>query len=309
MRMIEKERETHEISENREKAETFSRISLISRSLLIVFLLFMPLDSLAQNGEGNGLRLSSVEEIKTEFDNVPCKNNERLSAVRALFEKMGADPAEIKVEKIKNVENLIVQLPAASAESAPEKIIIGAHYDKTENGCGAVDNWTGVVAIAHLYRTLKELKPNKTMLFVAFGQEEKGLIGSSAMVGAIKKEEVKEYCAMINIDSLGLGGPQVADNMSSKKMIDLAQSVAKEMNIPFVHARLAEADSDSSSFVRKKIPALTIHSLTNIWRNILHTGNDQVKKVNFESVYQGYRLALALTVRIDQSDCGAFREK
>jgi hypothetical protein len=309
-----KERETPSISENREKMMTFSRFSLmlrVSRFLPIVFLLFVPIVCVAQNrdGNGNGLRLSSFEEIKSEFDSVPCNNDERLQAVRALFEKMGADPAEIKVEKIKKVDNLIVRLPGSSTEQTAEKIVIGAHYDKTEKGCGAIDNWTGIVAMAHLYRALKELKPNKTVIFLAFGQEEKGLIGSTEMVSAIKKEKLPEYCAMINIDSIGMGAPQVADNMSTRKMIDFAAKLAKEMNIPFAHARLAGGDSDSSAFVKKRIPALTIHALTSSWPSVLHSSKDQAEKVNFESVYLGYRLALALSHRIDQADCGAFREK
>ena len=55
-------------------------------------------------------------------------------------------------------------------------------------------------------------------MFVAFGREEKGLIGSRAMTRNIDTVQAAGYCAMINIDSLGLGPPQVADNMSSKKL-------------------------------------------------------------------------------------------
>src|SRR4030095_6437012 len=101
-----------------------------------------------------------------------------------------------------------------------EKIIVGAHYDKVADGCGAIDNWTGIVAMAHLYKTLKEIPLNKTVWFVAFGKEEKGLIGSRAMTEAIKKEDVAQFCAMINIDSLGLTAPQVLRNLSNPKLVE-----------------------------------------------------------------------------------------
>jgi len=187
--------------------------------------------------------------------------------------------------------------------------VIGAHYDKVIAGCGAIDNWTGVVTVAHIYRTVKDLPLKKNVVFVAFGKEEEGLVGSSAMAGAIKKEQVAEYCAMINIDSLGLGAPQAADNMSTKKLIDLTESLARQMKAPFAHGRLAGGDSDSTSFNRKGIPALTIHSLTKEWPKILHSSNDNPSKVNHDSVYLGYRLALALLVRIDQADCQSFRDE
>ncbi len=251
-------------------------------------------------------RISAREEIKSEFDSVPCKNGDRLKAVKALFEKMGAKPEEITIEKGRGVENVVIRKPAANDSS--EKIVVGAHYDKTSQGCGAIDNWTGVVAVAHIYRTLKDTPLRKNVIFVAFGEEEKGLVGSSGMSDKIKKEQAAEYCAMINIDSLGVGIPQTLDNISSKTLIDFTGNLAKEMSVPFAHARVDNASSDSASFIRKKIPSVTIHALNDDWPKILHTGNDQASKINHESVYLGYRLALALLVRIDESDCQAFRE-
>ncbi|MEW6208290.1 MAG: M20/M25/M40 family metallo-hydrolase [Acidobacteriota bacterium] len=246
---------------------------------------------------------SSEEQIKADLQSVPCKNEDRLGAVKSLFEKMGASPSEISIDKFKNVENLVIIKPGSSAE----KIIIGAHYDKVSAGCGALDNWTGIVALAHIYKTLKPVSLNKTLVFVAFGKEESGLIGSTAMAGRINKEQVSEYCAMVNIDSLGLGAPQVADNMSSKKLLDATASLAKSMNMPFGHAIIAGADSDSSSFKAKKIPALTIHGLTNEWPQLLHSHNDRPSKINSTSVYLGYGLALALIYSIDKAACDAYR--
>jgi Zn-dependent M28 family amino/carboxypeptidase len=265
----------------------------------------MTLASFAQNGNGTGSVGSKIEEIESEFGAVPCNDDERLQAVRVLFERMGAKPEEIIVERFKNVENVMIKMPGA--ENSPEKIVIGAHYDKTEQGCGAVDNWTGIVALAHIYRALKETTLNKTVVFVAFGKEEKGLVGSAAMTAGIKKEQARDYCAMINIDSIGLDRPEVAENLSSKKLVTLSAKIAKEMGLPFARGYLNGGDSDSTSFINKKIPALTIHALGNNWRQVLHTPHDQAVKVKMESVYGGYRLALALLDRIDKSDCRAFR--
>jgi len=276
-------------------------------SLLLCFVSICCSGAFAQDaGEASKLRISTPEEIRSEFDSVPCKNGDRLKAVKALFEKMGAKPEEIAVEKVRGVENILIR--KAAANDSAEKIVIGAHYDKVPDGCGAIDNWTGVVALAHVYRALKDLPLKKNVVFVAFGKEEEGLVGSSGMAGAIKKEQAAEYCAMINIDSLGLGVPQTLDNISSKKLIDFTIALAKEMNVPFAHARVDGASSDSASFISKKIPAVTIHALNSDWRKILHSGNDQPSKVNHESVYVGYRVALALLFRIDAADCQAFRE-
>ena len=271
-------------------------------AIILAHLLFLlaPISSSTQSTE---ISISTPEQIKTEFDSVPCKNEERLNAAKALFEKMGAPVSDISIDKYKNVENLVIHKQGASQEI----IVIGAHYDKVADGCGAVDNWTGIVTLAHLYKSLKDVPLKKTILFVAFGKEEKGLVGSHAMVDAIGKDQVTQYCEMINIDSFGLAAPQVADNMSSKKLGAFTADLAKEMKIPFNHASIEGADADSSSFLGKKIPAITLHGLNNDWTSILHSRNDQATKVNPVSVYLGYRLTLALVVHLDSLSCGEYR--
>lgn len=270
---------------------------------IILAQLIILLASVSSSAQFTEVSLSTPEQIKAEFDSVPCKNEERLSAAQALFEKIGVPASEMSIDKYKNVENLVVHRPGASQEI----IVIGAHYDKVADGCGAVDNWTGIVTLAHLYKSLKAVSLKKTILFVAFGKEEKGLVGSHAMVDTIGKDQVAQYCEMINIDSFGLAAPQVADNMSSKRLGAFTADLAKEMKIPFNHASIAGADADSSSFLGKRIPAVTLHGLNNEWTSILHSRNDQAAKVNPVSVYLGYRLALALVVRLDSSPCGEYR--
>jgi len=280
----------------------------LSRSLATVCLLLFSSVALTQVTEYPPKSLiTSREEIKAEFDSVPCKNSDRQKAVKALFEKMGAKPEEVTVEKVKGVENVVVR--KASSDASAEKIVIGAHYDKTPDGCGAIDNWTGVVTVAHVYRAVKDLPLKKNVVFVAFGEEEKGLVGSSAMTGAISKEQAAEYCAMINIDSLGLGIPQALDNVSSKELIDFTAALAQKMNCPFAHTRVEGASSDSASFIKKKIPAVTIHALNNDWRKILHSSNDNPSRINHESVYAGYRLSLELLLRVDEAGCQSFRDE
>src|SRR6516225_10986496 len=144
--------------------------------------------------------ISTIPEIQEDFQNVPCRPKDRPSGVQALFEKMGAPADSLSVEKFQGVENLVLRRDSGSQET----IVIGAHYDYAERGCGAVDNWTGIVTLAHLYRTISMLPVHKTVLFVAFGNEERGLLGSNAMVRTIPKQNIPNYCAMINVDSFGL---------------------------------------------------------------------------------------------------------
>ena len=256
------------------------------------------------DGQARKPIFSTPDQIKEDIKAAPCKGNpERLKAVKTLFEKMGAPASDISIEKTLNTENIIVRKPGSS----PGLIVIGAHYDKVSHGCGAVDNWTGIVAIAHIYKTIKDLPLKKTVLFVGFGREEEGLIGSNDMVKAIKKEQLSDYCAMINIDSLGLAIPQADTSMSSKKLVTRAAEIAKRMEMPFHQSHIFQANTDSSSFRERKIPAIAIHGLSSEWKTVLHTNEDRVTKVDTMSVYMGYRLALALYGELENSACDAFR--
>ena len=279
-----------------------SSISPLRFTILLAAFVFV-FATIPTGAQDPGIKVSSPEQFKEEFSTVPCEDKKRLEAVRSLFERTGVASSDITIDAYKDVENVVLIKKGESSE----KIVIGAHYDKVADGCGAVDNWTGVVTLAHLYRTLNDFKLKKTLIFVAFGKEEKGLVGSRAMTKTITKDQAAEYCAMINIDSLGLSPPQVADNMSSSKLGDFTEKLAKEMKMPFARARIEGANSDSSSFVDKKIPAVTIHGMNNKWMEILHSGNDQVSKVNAVSVYLGYRLVLAMVARLDEAPCAAYK--
>jgi Iap family predicted aminopeptidase len=99
----------------------------------------------------------------------------------------------------------------------------------------------------------------------------------------------------------------VLENISSKTLVKRVADLAQRMKIPFATATVSVAQSDSVSFIEKKVPAVTIHALSDDWRRVLHTGNDQVTKVNPISVYLAFRLSLALVIELDGLPCEASR--
>jgi Zn-dependent M28 family amino/carboxypeptidase len=245
------------------------------------------------------------ESLKEDMQMHVCKNGERLEAVKNLFRKRGAADDELKVEKFDNVENLVVSKKGRSDET----IIVGAHFDKVSDGCGAIDNWTGIVIVANLFAALRTTPTDKTILFVAFGKEEQGLVGSHAMAKSIPKEQRTQFCSMINLDSFGLSYPQVLSNSSSPKMTKFAKELASEVKMPFAEASLAgSADADSSSFVAKEIPAITFHGLSSKWPEYLHSSKDKLANVNQQSVLVGYNFVALYLTRVDSKACSAFRK-
>lgn len=91
-----------------------------------------------------------------------------------------------------------------------EVIIIGAHHDGVGNLGkllpSALDNASGVVDIMAAARILAQspVKPKRSIMFIMFGGEECGLLGSTFYVNNSKFPKEKVVC-MINLDMVGNG--------------------------------------------------------------------------------------------------------
>lgn len=88
-------------------------------------------------------------------------------------------------------------------------IVIGAHYDTcgpnsfdTGPRPGANDNASGVATLLALARFFSKTETRHNILFVAFGGEEKGLLGSDYFVSHLPVDAAM-IDEMINLDMLG----------------------------------------------------------------------------------------------------------
>ncbi|MEP6900941.1 MAG: M28 family peptidase [Actinomycetota bacterium] len=266
--------------------------------ILLPVLLSIAIQSFGQ--QTNSI-VSTQQSVEESVKLAPCQNNARLEAVKKLFVQMGAKDNEITIEKFDKdkISNVLVKKKGKSAET----IVIGAHYDKTDEGCGAIDNWTGISIIAHLFKTLRQIDMEKSYIFVAFDQEEKGLFGSDEMAKAIPKQNRQQYCAMVNFDSFGFTAPMSLQSASSSKMVLVAKKLAEENKFKFIDAAFEGADADSSSFKSRDIPSITFSGLDSNWQNYLHSKNDQLEKINMTSVYLGYRFGLMFVAKLDLAGC------
>jgi Zn-dependent M28 family amino/carboxypeptidase len=276
-------------------------MKFIISGLLILNSLFI-----AVSAQTPKIKFSTQEEIKADMELAPCKGRkERREEVRKLFLKMGAPESAIAIEKFGEVENVVVTKKGKTDET----IVVGAHFDKTMDGCGAIDNWSGIVIIAHLYRMMDQFTTQKTYKFVAFDKEEAGLLGSNAMAQEIPKEKRAGYCAMVNFDSFGFSYPQALRNISSEPLLALAKEVSEEMKLPYSQAAIEFASGDSESFRIRDIPAISFHGLDDKWQNYLHTSNDKISKINMQSVFIGYSQGIIFLSKLEQKPCDAFRKK
>jgi Zn-dependent M28 family amino/carboxypeptidase len=99
--------------------------------------------------------------------------------------------------------NIEAQIPGAH----PEILLIGAHYDSVFGSPGANDNGTGVAATVVLARRFAGRKPEHTLRFVAFVNEERPYFLSDEMgsfiYGSRCKARGDKISAMISLETIG----------------------------------------------------------------------------------------------------------
>jgi Peptidase family M28/PDZ domain/PA domain len=133
--------------------------------------------------------------------------------------------ARLNVELTREVvtaHNVIAKLPGTDPTLADEVLVIGAHYDHLGYGHaggslggrgaageihnGADDNASGTSGILELAQAFAGQRPRRTIYFVAFSGEERGLLGSQHWVEN-PPLPLEHVTAMINLDMIGrLGG-------------------------------------------------------------------------------------------------------
>lgn len=197
------------------------------------------------------------------------------------------------------VSNVVVELEG----STKDIIVIGAHLDKHYNGKGegAVDDWSGVAAMAGLFRELRKQPVRKfTFVFVAFAYEEDGLWGSKSYVNSLSPDAVARIKAMVNLECLGVSHLHIWRNGSTPRLIDLAEKLAKLNGVKLISRDLPEGViSDSIPFSKQGIPTITFDSLKPKDFPLIHSDDDTLDKISVSAYKDGLAFILKYILEID----------
>ncbi len=126
--------------------------------------------------------------------------------------------------------NVIARLPGRT----DDEIIISSHLDTAPGSPGADDNASGIQGLYDLATRLASESPlEKSMVFVAFGAEEYGMLGSFRYVTNRKtRGSLGKIRANINLDAIGAGEALwcyvAPDSMRALVETELARSQAHD---------------------------------------------------------------------------------
>ena len=234
--------------------------------------------------------------IESRLSHFAKKTADRQAILKEWFQHAGCPNLTEQPVKHAAVGNLICTV----AGETDKVIIVGAHFDCVDAGDGVVDNWSGAALLPSLLETLKTRPRKHTYVFIAFTDEEKGMVGSEFYADHMTKEERERTDAMVNMDTLGLSPTKVWLSHSDKNLVNLAASVAAAMKLPIAAVNFEKVGAtDSDSFLQKKVPSITIHSVTQQTYHILHSTDDKLKAINMDDYFSTYRLTAVYLAFLD----------
>ena len=280
----------------------------------------------AQNaGVGALLIISDEDDLKNEplarlrYDNaglagipvavISKKTAEKLANVKQV--SLVTDVVRAEVPSY----NVVGVLEGSDPVLKKENIIIGAHYDHLGRGGegsgslatkageihhGADDNASGTAGLIELARIFGAQKPKlkRTLIFIAFGGEEEGLLGSNYYVNH-PFAPLTNTVGMINMDMIG--------RMKDRKLVIGGVGTAKEWRDLIAPEKGFEltlnedgfGPSDHSSFYGKQVPVLFFWTGTH---NDYHKPSDTWDKINYNDEAKILSFVARIVRDIDGAD-------
>ncbi len=197
-----------------------------------------------------------------------------------------------RVERLA-ARNVVGWLPGRDKK---EIVAVGAHYDHlapSRAGAGedsimngADDNASGTAGLVLVARAFARSgqRPRRSILFIAFAGEEKGLWGSEHYTGA-PLWPLSKTAAYLNMDMIGRNAGDSLKIGGRRHSPDLYEWVLEESSGSGLHIEPFK-DSDSSGgdqvpFDRKKIPTLFFHAGIH---DDYHKPGDSAEKIDYEKL-------------------------
>jgi Zn-dependent M28 family amino/carboxypeptidase len=189
----------------------------------------------------------------------------------------GIDAAVKSVLRRSSTQNVVGRLPGRG-RLASEAVLIGGHYDHLGvrapvNGDsiynGAEDNASGTAAVLTAAEAFarSRVQPQRSIIFMGFGAEESGLLGSQAFAER-PTLPIRDIVAVLNMDVMNLYGrtrdiSALGVDQSSLGGVFTTAAAAEGLRVTVDSGSLIRGSffrSDHFAFARKGVPALSLES-------------------------------------------------
>jgi Zn-dependent M28 family amino/carboxypeptidase len=219
-----------------------------------------------------------------------------------------------KSETLISSQNVLASLPGVGT-LAGEWVVVGAHYDhigirEEADGTSAInngadDNASGTALLLEVARILQAqvdegaipAADRRSVLFVAFGAEEEGLLGSCHFAIVSSLVPISFTRAMMNFDMVGRLRDDVVQVRGFESSPDWANMVenANDPGLLLLDPPPCMACSDFACFRDRGVPYIWFFTGTHAQ---YHTPEDDVELINFPGLSEVGSLALRVLSRL-----------
>lgn len=194
--------------------------------------------------------------------------------------------------------NIVGYVEGSDAKLKKEYVIIGAHYDHIgkiaavdgdDIANGANDNASGSTAVTEVMKYFAKNKTNKrSLIFVFFSAEEKGLLGSKHLAKKLKAENLDLYF-MFNFEMIGVPMQDkdfllYITGFGKTNMASKMNEYAGEKVIGYIPAetkyQLFRASDNYPFFTEFEVPAQTVSTFDFENFDFYHKPGDEFELMN-----------------------------
>lgn len=222
------------------------------------------------------------------------------------------DYAERLSLKRRTVRNVIGVLDVPDGTHQGQAVVLGGHYDHVGLGGrfsnapeltgeihnGADDNASGIAALIEIARaaTADRSRFSRSVVFVAFAGEERGLLGS-VQYAIAPTVPLADTVAMLNLDMIGRanGKVEVGGLNEAPSLAADVEAAARIAGITTTRGGPGAGRSDDSSFIDRHVPAL--HFFTG-FHDDYHRPGDDWNRIDAAGTARVATLVLELAARI-----------
>ena len=224
------------------------------------------------------------------LDDAPFSNRLREAMVLSYFEIC----PQRRTQPLpgRRTSNIICRVDGTSDRT----IVVGAHFDKLGPGKGIADNWSGIVLMIRLLGQVTSQSNQLSWEFIAFADEEQGMLGSRHYVSTTN---LKHVVAMLNVDTMGMAVNRI-DKRSDPNLRCEAYAVANSANIQLRDVLLRETTGDWAPFQMAGIPVLNLMSLDKYQLRKVHSRDDRRRAVKDHWLNESWQLLANLQRHLDE---------
>ncbi len=233
------------------------------------------------------------------------------------FRALGANRNDVKVELFQHSfkQPSVIATIAGTGPHKDEIVVVGGHEDSINvsayinaneaSAPGADDNATGIATVLEVYRVILQsgFKPDRTISFMTYAGEEKGLLGSQDIANKYKKDG-KQVVSAVQFDMTGFNGSQdQVVFMTDYTNPELTQFTQKLMDT-YVKSRWTTdqcgyACSDHASWNRAGYPSvMPFEAKMDEYNENIHSPKDLFEILDFTHSMHFTKLALSFVAEL-----------